>query len=119
MESEKLHVARWAGWQETSKLPRSIDESGGWFDLGNRWQDYYKRVFDSNNEHIQALRKSVLDKQIRRSGEWHERSSEGTPIFSDGTTADFTWRAWGDFMAAVWSTADNKDYHYMDFYCGD
>jgi hypothetical protein len=30
--------------------------------------------------------------------------------------ATFSYRGWGDIMAAIWSEEENKDYNYMDFY---
>ena len=38
------------------------------------------------------------------------------PLFSDGKVATFSFRGWGDLMAAIWSEAEDKDYGYMDFY---
>lgn len=53
---------------------------------------------------------------IREGGDWHQSDACGCPVFSDGTTALFSYRAWGDIMAAIWSEHDGKDYGYMDFY---
>jgi hypothetical protein len=39
-----------------------------------------------------------------------------TPVFSDGRHFAMTFRAWGDFMAAVWSEEEDRNMSYMDFY---
>ena len=42
-----------------------------------------------------------------------------TPVFDDGTVGSFSFRAWGDLMAAIWNTEENTNkYSYMDFYMG-
>lgn len=43
----------------------------------------------------------------------------GCPVFSDGTVSRMSFRAWGDFMAAVWSEEEDKDYCYVDFAWND
>jgi hypothetical protein len=48
-------------------------------------------------------------------GQEHQYNS-GVPVFSDGKVATYTYRGWGDLMAAIWATEEDKDYHYMDFY---
>ncbi len=37
-------------------------------------------------------------------------------MFNDGTAGMFSFRAWGDLMAAIWAEHENRDYGYMDFY---
>jgi hypothetical protein len=40
-----------------------------------------------------------------------------TPVFDDGTVGGFSFRAWGDLLAAVWNTAEGTTkYSYMSFY---
>jgi hypothetical protein len=89
---------------------------GGWFSNGNRWADYDLQCLDDTNRpYAHALRDAIVEQQIRESGPWHQ--DQGVPLFDDGTVSQFSFRAWGDFMAAVWSEHDCKDYCYMDFYC--
>lgn len=45
-------------------------------------------------------------KEIKIGGDTHQHDM--TPLFSDDTIGSFSFRAWGDFMAAVWSEHDNK-----------
>ena len=41
---------------------------------------------------------------------------EGTPLFSDGTIGLFSFRAWGDLMAAISQSVDGKPRSYMSWY---
>jgi hypothetical protein len=112
-----LQVERWISWEDAKNYEGNVlGGFGGFFDHGMRWKDYIK---DNNNKFIsyaEALRKEVLVKNIRFGGDDHQNKSDGTPLFTDGTAATFSYRAWGDFLAAVWSEAENKDYCYMAFY---
>lgn len=96
----------------------SIDNMGGFFEPPMRWQDYLDQFDPANRPYFEAFRDFVLENRIKECGDWHQNSDNGTPLFSDGTVGLFSFRGWGDIMAAVWSTAENKDYHYMDFYYG-
>lgn len=112
-----MKVIKWISFEEASKLPECpLSRLGGWFQDGMRWEDYYKELGEEARPYAEALRAEVLAKRIRHGGDWHQYSEEGIPVFEDGTIASFSFRAWGDFMAAVWSSADNRDYNYMDFY---
>lgn len=63
------------------------------------------------------LREQIIKLQIRSGGDWHQ--AEGTPLFEDGTIGSFSYRAWGDLLAATWSEEDQVGYSYMDFYMGE
>lgn len=90
---------------------------GGFFEEGMRWDDYIERFNEEKVERAEALREYILEHDVRLSGYEHQNSDEGTPMLDDGTIAWFSFRAWGDLMAAVWSSEDHKNYSYMDFYC--
>ena len=49
-------------------------------------------------------------------GEQHQYSSNGMPVFSDGTAFRASMRAWGVLMAPIRSDVDGIEYSYMDFY---
>jgi hypothetical protein len=38
------------------------------------------------------------------------------PVFDDGAIATFSFRAWGDLMAAIWADTDGRRHGYMDYY---
>lgn len=114
-ESGPLRVVDWLSWEAAQDCPEnSLGGLGGWFSDGDRWDTYLGQLAPESIPYAEALRSSLIQDGIRAGGDWHQE--EGTPLFSDGTVSTFTYRAWGDFCAAVWSTHDNKDYSYMDFY---
>lgn len=91
--------------------------SGGWFNRsneGHRWKDYIKTFDDNVKLYLEAIRKEVIDNNLKFGGNTHRE--EMTPLFSDDTIGRFSYRAWGDLMAAIWSEEENKDYDYTYFY---
>lgn len=118
-----MKVAKWIGEDEMQGRNVTIGGMGGWFgkneedwDAGHRWKDYIKNMRPECVQYAEAFRESVLERDIRYTGEEHQDASDGVPLFEDGTVGFFTYRAWGDLMAAVWSEAEDKNYSYMDFY---
>ena len=114
-----MKVVRMISYEEANKYPIGIGGLGGWFTHGMRWEDYASKFIGSAADKLkyaEALREYVIIHNIRETGAWHQTDDNGVPLFEDDTVATFSYRAWGDIMAAVWSTEDNKDYHYMDFY---
>ncbi len=115
-------------WGDAKDVPNFgsgsfIGGLGGWFKEGMRWDDYLADLKDHDNEDqvemFEALRRSMIEHRIRHGGDWHQVDPRGTPIFSNGWFGSFSYRAWGDLSAAVWSSADGQDYAYMDFYMDD
>jgi hypothetical protein len=94
-------------------MVESVGGLGGFFKDGMRWQDYAAR---NPGPHYEALRLAIVERGLKRGGDWHQNSDDGCPVFSDGTSGTFTYRAWGDLLAAVWSEHEGRDYSYMDFY---
>jgi hypothetical protein len=116
----KRRVIRWAGFVETKKMDISIGGLGGWFGFdkkGQRWKDYIEEIREDLIPYAEAIKESVIENNIRYTGIEHQNVGDGVPIFDDNTIGSFTFRAWGDIMAAIWSDIDNKDYNYMDYYC--
>lgn len=108
------------GWVHYESVPREgIGRIGGWggfIESGDRWKDY---IAASPEEHVpfyESLRREILRKGLKRGGDWHQSDPKGVPVFDDGTVGMFTFRAWGDLMAAVWAEYEDRDYSYMDFY---
>lgn len=112
-----MDVSKWVSYSEADKLPQSFGGMGGFFNDGMRWKDYLDVWEESVYPYIEALRADIIKRGIREFGPWHQDSPEGAPVFSDGTAATFSYRAWGDLLAAIWSTEDDRDYNYMSFYC--
>lgn len=119
-ETDKpILVIRWTSYDKVEPSPRNIGGWGGFFAKGMRWEDYIDNFDDETAwkiPYFEVLRREIIEKKIRHCGQWHQSSLEGAPIFIDGTTGLFSYRAWGDLMAAIWSTEENRDYGYMDFY---
>lgn len=119
----EIRVIKWISYENAMKLidldvlkDNKIGGLGGWFQNGNRWKDY-KNVFKKEaHPYQEALRREIIEKNIRYCGNDHEELHDGVPVFSDFTVATYSYRGWGDLMAAIWATQENKDYSYIDFY---
>lgn len=111
-----ITVVDWIPYEKASELPEAVGGLGGWFDNGHRWADYIDGCSDEAKPYYEAIRKSVIERGLKLGGDEHQESDEGCPLFSDGKSGTFSYRAWGDLMAAIWSEHENKDYSYMDFY---
>lgn len=115
-----ITVEKFVPYEEAEKLPQApIGGLGGFFKNGNRWGDYIESFIHSDKPEIhasvyfEALKEKIITDNIRNGGFWHQR--EGCPVFSDGSAATYSLRAWGDLMAAIWSEQDQKDYSYTEF----
>lgn len=112
-----MRVINWISYEETSEYKENnIGGLGGFFQKGMRWKDYIESFIPECSSYIEALRQSIVENNIKICGDEHQYGSEGVPVFEDNTVATYSYRAWGDLMAAIWSEEENKDYSYMDFY---
>lgn len=117
-----MKVIEWIAYEDVGDRLDSIGGMGGWFnwkEKGKRWKDYIAYKSEEERPYAEAIRESVLELKIRAGGDWHQHSDGGVPLFEDNTVGTFSYRAWGDIMAAIWSEAEDKDYTYMDFYMGN
>lgn len=106
-------IEKWISYEESEGKPECLGGLGGFFDFGMRWKDYCE---DDPGEHLTALHNEIIRLGIREGGNWHQEDPHGVPLFSDGTVATYSYRGWGDLLAAIWSQHDDLDYCYMDFY---
>ena len=129
---EEIHVVGWDYFEDLEgSAKHSIGGLGGWFGysegnnekrIRHRWKDYIEYYDEEERVYREAMRVAILDmyesaeEASVHTGNYHQNADDGCPMFSDGTVALFSMRAWGDFMAAVWSEKDDKDYCYIDFY---
>jgi hypothetical protein len=111
-----MKVKGWISYDDADELTSSVGGMGGWFQNGLRWKDYIETANFLQVPYFEAIRKEIIAKGIRYTGQEHQYSDSGVPVFDDGTCGSFSFRAWGDLMAAIWSTEEDKDYCYMDFY---
>lgn len=104
---------------------KNIGGMGGWFNnnfknpQGHRWDDFVECYNKKQQRQLEAIRKSIIEKDIWQTGSWHQNADKGVPATSDGFMYMSSFRGWGDLMAAVWSSEYDKDYCYLDFYCSD
>lgn len=109
-------VVKWISFEDAEEREEAIGGLGGFFSNGMRWKDYIEIWNDERVFYAEAIRKDVLKNNIKLTGQEHQESNNGVPVFDDGKVGTFSYRAWGDLMAAIWSEEEDKDYHYMDFY---
>ena len=108
---DSLAVVEWISDSEDAEII-----PGGFFKEGMRWNDYIERFTDPYQKYLAALRKAILRRTMKITGEEHQNEMDTVPVFNYGKVIAFTMRGWGDLMAAIWSTEENKNYHYMEFY---
>jgi hypothetical protein len=119
-----LKVTNFVCYDEaSSREDLGLGGMGGWFgesergwDAGHRWKDYVESYNEEVRPALEELRKALIKHGIRCTGEQQQNRAEVCPLWSNGKADTYSFRAWGDLMAAIWSTEDNKDYSYMDFY---
>ena len=111
-----MKVIGWISYEEAEQYESVLPGLGGFFSRGMRWPEFIAAWSPQYVPYYEALREAVLERGLRYNGGMHQSAVDGTPVFSDGTVGLFSFRAWGDLMAAIWSSAEDEDYHYMDFY---
>lgn len=119
LNTSGVFVKSWIGYAEANEKEDSVGGMGGFFNFsqkGQRWKDYLARQKPDDHSRIEAIRKSVLRKRLRLTGDEHQHSPSGVPLFNDDTVGTFSMRGWGDLMAAIWSEEEDKDYSYIMFY---
>ena len=95
--NEELKVIKWIPYSESGK---------------------YEESNDSDERYYGVLKEECIKNNIKLSGEEHQYSDHGVPLFSDNKVYTATWRGWGETMASVWSEVEDFDYNYLDFYGG-
>jgi len=112
--ADRRAVIGWVSYGSVELL--DLPDLGGWIERGQRWSDYIDDIEAAKTPYFEALRQAILERGLRRGGDWHQNSAAGVPVFDDGSVATFTYRSWGDLLAAIWADADGLDYSYVDFY---
>lgn len=118
--SKEIKVVGWVHSEYPFKSEDAIIGGLGgffnWKEKGMRWKNYLYTQPGEWHPYLEALRKEIIENEIKITGETHQYANSGTPLFSDGKIGCWSFRGWGDLMAAIWSEEENKDYTYMDFY---
>ena len=116
-----MRVVDWISYDEAEDKTASVGWLGGWFgsedDAHDRWPDYLAHFEPEVHPYLEALKDDVLASGRFLTGAQHQDSDSGVPMFEDGTAGIFSFRAWGDLMAAIATVKDGKDHNYMEFYC--
>jgi hypothetical protein len=79
------------------------------------WEDYLGIHNEESHPYLEALKKEIVDNNIQITGERHQYSGYGCPVFSDDTVGEFSYRSWGDLMAAIYTT-EQEPLTYMAYY---
>ncbi len=121
IDENTIVVTEWINsWDvDKKKYKKSVGGMGGWFNFheeGKRWKDYLEEMKEKYHPYLEAIRMAVLRTGNRATGDDHQHALGCVPLFSDKTVGQFSFRGWGDLMAAIWSENEDKDYNYMDFY---
>lgn len=87
-----------------------------WINLMNShtWEDYLQALPMRERPYARGLRSAILSEEIRITGDRHQNDG-WTPLFADGTVGRFSYRSWGDLMAAIYTTK-KEPLTYMAFY---
>lgn len=117
MEAKEITVIDWIDYDDAENKKCSVGGMGGWV-KGDDWNEYLRLMEPEKHPYLNALYNSIVEKGLKYNGADHQQESDGVPLFSDGTVGMFSYRSWGDLMAAIWNTEEKtSEYQYMDFYC--
>ena len=87
----------------------------GWTDYDSEYPT--KRVNEDNLRKVLfAVRKEIMDNKYYFSGEDHQNSLTGVPVFEDGTCFRSSMRCWAQIMASIYTDSEGNQRSYMDFY---
>ena len=67
-------------------------------------------------EVIGLIHEAIIENNYIFSGEEHQNSPTGVPVFSDGTCFRASMRAWGYLMSQHYTDGEGNALSYMDFY---
>lgn len=115
---DAIRVVDWISYEEAETKEDHCGGMGGWFSEGHTWADYAALYSEETLPYLEAIRDDVLASGRFLCGNEHQELDTGTPLFSDGTVGSFSYRGWGDLMAAIATIHDGKPHHYMEFYMG-
>lgn len=65
---------------------------------------------------VNLIQKDIAKNCYMFSGEEHQTSLTGVPVFSDGTCFRASMRCWASIMASTFKVSNNERLSYMDFY---
>lgn len=71
---------------------------------------------DEVNDVILIVAREIMNNGYMLSGDDHQNSYTGVPVFDNGTCFRASMRVWGTLMAAAYPEIDGNETNYMDFY---
>jgi len=111
-----MEVKEWIAYADHEKYPDCGVGGMGGIAQPLSWAEYTDAYSPLGLEYLEALR-AALSKRGRLTGDEHQNADDGVPLFSDGTVATYSFRGWGDLLAAIYNEKlGEKKYTYMDFY---
>jgi hypothetical protein len=114
--SDLISVVDWISPEESTDKECTFGTLGGWFGENDTWQSYLEALEPEYRQYAIAVKDSVIERNHFITGEQHQYNDNGVPLFSDGTIGSFSFRGWGDLMAAIANCADGKPHQYMEYY---
>lgn len=75
------------------------------------WEEYLDEIKDDYKPHILLLKKTIQENGLI--GYTGKDAEQYTFKFSDGIDISFTWRGWGDLMAAIVDKREGYIAYYM------
>jgi hypothetical protein len=111
-------VVRWVSFSKLGQFdPAPIEGVGGWFNARKNKLHTFGYYLEAHPEesrpYILALREEASRFNLRTFVAFGVHR-QMCPVFSDGTAVSLSQRAWGDFVAALWTSQD-KPLAYTDF----
>lgn len=113
----EVTVKEWISFEEADQYTENdAGGIGGWI-KGQNFDEYLTKYNSAYHPYLKAIRNSVVENGLKLTGADHQEAHNGVPLFSDDTVSTFSFRAWGDLMAAIWNSEEpGATYQYMDFY---
>lgn len=80
--------------------------------------NYPTRKYDKDSlvEILSLIQDEIINNNYIFSGEEHQNSLTGVPVFSDGTCFRASMRSWATLMASIYEGPNGEALTYMDFY---
>lgn len=87
----------------------------GWTYFDNEYPTE-KSNTEQMNKIVDLIKEDIAKNNYVFSGQEHQFSPCGAPVFSNGTCFRASMRCWGSIMADVYEHPDGTPFSYMDFY---
>jgi predicted esterase YcpF (UPF0227 family) len=119
-DKEDAPVGGMGGWFNAHLMEKFDVEKGEMKENPNlkpphTWEDYVGAHNKESHPYLEALKLEIVSNNIQATGDQHQNQGM-TPLFSDNTVGEFSYRSWGDLMAAIYTTQE-EPLTYMAYYC--